>query len=79
VKHFSGTTGTYVGSTVVASLTIETNLRVHGPYGKDHSKHFSVPLPEDASIVGFFGSADSHLDAIGVYVSRSSQTSPGST
>ncbi|RLN28671.1 protein ENHANCED DOWNY MILDEW 2-like [Panicum miliaceum] len=67
VKHFSGTTGTYVGSPVVASLKIETNLRVYGPYGKEQSMPFSIPLAENASVVGFFGFTDNLLGAIGVY------------
>lgn len=73
VMIFSGTTGTFVGSPVIASIAIETNLREYGPYGKeqDEAMHFSIPLPEDASIVGFFGSAGNLLDAIGVYVNGS--------
>ena len=71
VKHFSGTTGTYVGSPVVASLKIETNLGVYGPYGKEQSVPFSIPLPKNASVVGFFGLTDNLLGAIGVYVGGS--------
>ena len=71
VKHFSGTTGTYVGSPVVASLKIETNLGVYGPYGKEQSVPFSIPLPKNASVVGFFGLSDNLLGAIGVYVGGS--------
>ncbi|RCV15904.1 hypothetical protein SETIT_3G095300v2 [Setaria italica] len=72
VKGFSGTTGTYVGSQVVASLAIETNLREYGPYGEEQDMHFSIPLPKNASVVGFFGSAGNLLDAIGVYVMNGS-------
>ncbi|TKW25129.1 hypothetical protein SEVIR_3G095600v4 [Setaria viridis] len=70
VKNVSGTTGTWDGYPVVASLTIETNFRVYGPYGKAQDMHFRVPLPENACVVGFFGMYETnHLDAIGVYVS----------
>lgn len=70
VKNFSGTTGNFLGSPVVASLRMETNYRVYGPYGKEQDTPFSVPLPENASVVGFFGSFNYNLlGAIGVYVS----------
>ncbi|PUZ63318.1 hypothetical protein GQ55_3G058400 [Panicum hallii var. hallii] len=71
VKHFSGTTGTYVGSPAVAWLKIETNLRVYGPHGKEQDMPFSIPLPKNASVVGFFGVTDNLLGAIGVYVGGS--------
>nr|CAB3465820.1 unnamed protein product [Digitaria exilis] len=69
VKNFYGTIGDFEGNWVVASLTIETNIETYGTYGTDQSTHFSIPLPKDASIVGFFGRAGALLDAIGVYVS----------
>ncbi|KAF8666404.1 hypothetical protein HU200_053511 [Digitaria exilis] len=67
VKNFYGTIGDFEGNWVVASLTIETNIETYGTYGTDQSTHFSIPLPKDASIVGFFGRAGALLDAIGVY------------
>nr|CAB3462004.1 unnamed protein product [Digitaria exilis] len=71
VKKFSGTIG---GQWVVASLEIETNLQTYGPYGKETNNHFSIPIPENAGVVGFFGRAEGNLNAIGVYISNSKFT-----
>jgi hypothetical protein len=75
VKKLSGTIGrssTSGGMSFVASLEIETNIRTYGPYGKAHNDYpFSIPLPEDFSIVGFFGRAGRLPDAVGVYIGYS--------
>jgi len=68
VRKFSGT----IFRSFVASLEIETNIKTYGPYGKAHNDYpFSIPLPENVSIVGFFGRAGKFLDAIGVYIGYS--------
>lgn len=73
VNKFSGTIGQSFGSQakpLVASLQIETNSKTYGPYGKRNpgDDPFSIPLPENVSIVGFFGRAGNLLDAIGFYI-----------
>ncbi|VAH84036.1 unnamed protein product [Triticum turgidum subsp. durum] len=50
VKEVSGTTGTFGGDTVVTSLTLVTNVRTYGPFGKPSGNDFSVPLT-DTSVV----------------------------
>lgn len=40
---------------------------------------FSVPLPENTSIVGFFGRQGDNLNAIGVYVKSSSSLDTDTT
>ncbi|KAL6851968.1 hypothetical protein ACP4OV_020153 [Aristida adscensionis] len=64
VKELSGTTD----NNLVSSLTFVTNVRTYGPFGKVVGTPFSVPLPGNGSIVGFFGRTGALVDAIGVYV-----------
>jgi hypothetical protein len=66
VKKLSGTIGGS-GNRFVASL--ETNITTYGPYGKESSDSpFSIPLPQNTRIGGFFGRAGTLVDAIGVYL-----------
>jgi hypothetical protein len=68
VKKLSGTVGGS-GNRFVASLEIETNRTTYGPYGKESSDSpFSIPLPQNTRIVGFFGRAGTIVDAISVYL-----------
>jgi hypothetical protein len=85
VKEFSGSVGLTQGACVVTYLRIETNLKAYELYDEgtdlfpslpgfgvpmpEKEVPFSIPVPENTSIVGFFGRAGGdHLDAIGVYV-----------
>ncbi|KQJ89507.1 hypothetical protein BRADI_4g26112v3 [Brachypodium distachyon] len=52
---------------VIASLTIVTNVKPYGPFGIPQSTHFSVPIQEGGSIVGFFACAGKYVEALGVY------------
>ncbi|XP_062076286.1 jacalin-related lectin 34-like [Humulus lupulus] len=71
LKSISGTYGDYKGvSDVIISLSFNTNLTTHGPFGTrstSSGKPFSVPIT-DSVVVGFHGRACYYLDAIGVYV-----------
>ena len=81
VQRLSGTIGQAFGSesrTFVASLQIGTNIRTYGPYGRrlTSDDQFSIPLPGNVSVVGFFGRAGNFLDAIGVYIAYKSLRLP---
>lgn len=71
VTEVSGTTGTFreddIEYNVIASLTIVTNVKPYGPFGIPQSTHFSVPIQEGGSIVGFFACAGKYVEALGVY------------
>ncbi|CAN6203776.1 unnamed protein product [Urochloa humidicola] len=69
VQQVSGTLGKYNNTfTVLSSLTIVTNLRTLGPYGKETSESpFSLP-EKGASVVGFFARTGVAVDALGVIV-----------
>lgn len=70
VQRLSGTIGQAFGSEarmLVASLQIGTNIS---------DDQFSILLPENVSVVGFFGRAGNLLDAIGVYIAYKSPNFP---
>lgn len=75
VKEIYGSTGhmNYRGVSiyVVTSLTIVTNVRPYGPYGKQSmgNNPFHVAAPSNHDIVGFYGRAGAVVDQIGAYVS----------
>lgn len=54
------------GPVVIRSLTFHSNLKRYGPYGKEEGKFFWYPS-SGTRIIGFYGRAGQHLDAIGVY------------
>ncbi|KAJ1276325.1 hypothetical protein BS78_05G205900 [Paspalum vaginatum] len=62
---------------VVTSLTLLTNTRRCGPFGRQAARggtsSFHIPMRGDGSIVGFFGRADSSIHAIGVYANPCKQ------
>jgi hypothetical protein len=66
-----GTTGSLTkesaAADVVTSLTLVTNTRTCGPFGQGGGTPFHIPMRDNGSIVGFFGRADSVINAIGVY------------
>ncbi|KAK2636760.1 hypothetical protein Ddye_031552 [Dipteronia dyeriana] len=66
----SGTTLDYFGNVVVESLTFHTNLTTYGPFGLTTGSAFEIPM-ENGKIVGFFGRAGDFLDALGIYVTPS--------
>ncbi|KAL6907944.1 hypothetical protein ACP4OV_002114 [Aristida adscensionis] len=72
VTEVHGKHGSYYGHDGIASLTLVTNLQTHGPFGGCSTsgwERFSVPVKNNASIVGFFvHTGNSYLSAIGVYV-----------
>lgn len=67
VTKISWTVGKFGPHDVVSSLTINTNNRTYGPYGRATGTTFSIPVL-DGKIVGFFGRSGDALDAIGFYV-----------
>ncbi|CAN6180174.1 unnamed protein product [Urochloa humidicola] len=68
VKELSGTYGTFRGHNVLTSFKLVTNVKAWGPWGVENGTHFSFSAPTGSSIVGFYGSSGSLLDAIGVYL-----------
>ncbi|XP_050939157.1 jacalin-related lectin 3-like isoform X1 [Cucumis melo] len=54
-------------TTVIRSLTLESNRKTYGPFGMEEGTKYSFPIVE-AKIVGFHGSSGWFLDAIGIYV-----------
>ncbi|KAK1423898.1 hypothetical protein QVD17_19208 [Tagetes erecta] len=53
--------------TVISSLSLQTNKRTHGPFGRVSDSVFSIPW-DKGSLVGFYGIADHYIDGIGVFV-----------
>ncbi|CAN6372940.1 unnamed protein product [Urochloa humidicola] len=72
VKEIYGATGNYKGTSVVTTLTIVTNIRTYGPYGKQAAGNtpFHIAAPKDHSIVGFDGRVGEVLDQITAYVGQ---------
>jgi len=54
----------------VKSLTLESNLKQYGPFGKEEGTRFIVPLPAatGGKIVGLFGREGTHIDSIGAHI-----------
>ncbi|XP_048128150.1 uncharacterized protein LOC115733391 isoform X2 [Rhodamnia argentea] len=53
-------------NSVIQSLTFESNIRRHGPFGKEEGSFFSCALTCN-KIIGFHGRSGIQLDALGVY------------
>ena len=53
------------GSVVIRSLTFQTNIRMHGPFGEEKGGFFCCTLI-CSKIIGFYGRSGAHLDSIGV-------------
>jgi hypothetical protein len=68
----SGTVGSFgTLRNVITSLAFVTNLeRSYGPFGQGGGTQFKVPVERNGGIVGFFGYAGSHVEALGVYIRR---------
>ena len=52
--------------TLLRTLTIETNMRTHGPIGQGRKDNFKFP-PMGSKIIGFHGYSGLWLDGIGAY------------
>ncbi|XP_059669139.1 jacalin-related lectin 3-like [Cornus florida] len=52
---------------VVKSITLQSNIRQYGPYGKEEGSRFITPLTA-GKIVGFFGRVGERMDSIGVHI-----------
>lgn len=61
VKTKSGTT---IKVTIVASLTIQTNLKRYGPFGEEEGTPFTSD--EGSRVIGFHGKAGYILGCLGV-------------
>nr|CAB3463423.1 unnamed protein product [Digitaria exilis] len=71
IKEVSGTIGAWAEyNNIISTITFVTNVTTHGPFGDPRYgiAPFSIPVPNNSSIVGFFGRGKVYLDAIGVYV-----------
>ncbi|XP_037428747.1 uncharacterized protein LOC119294632 [Triticum dicoccoides] len=70
VKEIFGTTGNFQGSNVVTSLSIVTNVKIYGPFGKQSNgtTPFRTTAPDKHSIVGFYGRSGQFVDQLGAYV-----------
>uniref|UniRef100_A0A803N695 Jacalin-type lectin domain-containing protein n=1 Tax=Chenopodium quinoa TaxID=63459 RepID=A0A803N695_CHEQI len=72
MTQVSGEYGKYFNQDIrIASITIYTNLKVYGPYGRGEqvteAKPFSTPVPlEGTTIFGFNGSYGTYLNSIGL-------------
>lgn len=60
----SGYVREYSGSTVIGSLTFESNKRKHGPYGPQEGTVFYI----SGRIIGFNGSSGFVLNSIGAHL-----------
>ncbi|XP_059630134.1 jacalin-related lectin 3-like [Cornus florida] len=64
----SGYIGSYLNThRVVTSITLQSNIRKYGPYGKEEGTRFTNPSTS-SKIVGFFGRQGDVVDSIGVYI-----------
>jgi hypothetical protein len=64
-----GHCGEFEGSFVVRALTLVSNRRAYGPYGRAGPDGVPFALPAAGGrILGFHARSGRHLDAIGTYV-----------
>ncbi|MEL7244936.1 MAG: jacalin-like lectin [Cyanobacteria bacterium J06573_2] len=69
ITKISGRIGDYVDQ-----LTFHTSKeRKYGPYGNGKGKEFSIDIPENSELIGFFGRAEKYLDGIGVLIREKSE------
>ncbi|GAV83453.1 Jacalin domain-containing protein, partial [Cephalotus follicularis] len=67
LTSITGSYGTYAGLLVITSLSFETNLTTHGPFGSLSGTSFSIPM-EGSVVVGFHGTSGHYLDSLGIYI-----------
>ncbi|CAM0878982.1 unnamed protein product [Alopecurus aequalis] len=65
-----GHVGSFMFITCLKSLTLVSNLRTYGPFGKQDGMDFALMAPAGGRIVGFHGRSAWLLDAIGIYVKQ---------
>ena len=71
-----GHCGEFEGSFVVRALTLVSNRRAYGPYGRAGPDGVPFALPAAGGrILGFHARSGRHLDAIGTYVKVERQES----
>ncbi|XP_030472553.2 jacalin-related lectin 4-like [Syzygium oleosum] len=63
------------GSTIIHSLTFQSNKRTYGPFGTETGRKFSFPAT-GGKIIGFYGSSGSHLESLGAYLEPISHLHP---
>ncbi|KAF8013849.1 hypothetical protein BT93_I1647 [Corymbia citriodora subsp. variegata] len=64
-----------LGSTIINSLTFQSNKRTYGPFGTETGRKFSFPAT-GGKIIGFYGSSGSHLESLGAYLEPISHLHP---
>ncbi|KAF8010112.1 hypothetical protein BT93_J0924 [Corymbia citriodora subsp. variegata] len=69
LTSISGYITSDAGSTIIHSLTFQSNKRIYGPFGIETGRKFSFPAA-GGKIIGFYGSSDSHLESLGAYFKR---------
>ncbi|CAM0901706.1 unnamed protein product [Alopecurus aequalis] len=69
VSKIVGTTGDFEGNTVVTSISITTNKKTYGPYGKEKGKYFNN-TDGNSIIVGFYVRAGLFVHNLGVYARK---------
>ncbi|KAM7461366.1 hypothetical protein LguiA_029487 [Lonicera macranthoides] len=70
----SGYIDEFYSKIVFRSLTLESNKRTYGPFGREKGKFIKFPSRSGHKILGFFGSSSRHLDSLGAYVVQSRRT-----
>ncbi|KAK3414037.1 hypothetical protein EUGRSUZ_I02531 [Eucalyptus grandis] len=63
------------GSTVIHSLTFQSNKRTYGPFSTEIGRKFSFPAT-GGKIIGFYGTSGSHLESLGAYLEPISHLYP---
>ncbi|KAI6705146.1 hypothetical protein NL676_008108, partial [Syzygium grande] len=71
----SGYIKSYSDSTIIHSLTFQSNKRTYGPFGTERGRKFSFPAT-GGKIIGFYGSSGSHLESLGAYLEPISHLHP---
>ncbi|CAL9193772.1 unnamed protein product [Musa hybrid cultivar] len=68
INCISGHVKDFRGTRCVSQLTFVTNMRkTHGPFGQGGGVAFSV-LVAEGRIIGFYGNAETYLNALGIYL-----------
>ncbi|KAL7592859.1 hypothetical protein Lser_V15G32634 [Lactuca serriola] len=60
-----GRVGSFDGSTVITSMSFETNISTYGQYGTNPGTDFSLGVTR-GKILGFYGKYGSYVDSLGV-------------
>ncbi|KAF8012320.1 hypothetical protein BT93_I0457 [Corymbia citriodora subsp. variegata] len=75
LTSLSGYITSDLGSTVINSLTFQSNKRTYGPFGTEKGRYFSFPAT-GGKIIGFYGSSGTYLESIGAYLEPISHLHP---